>query len=766
MPKKMSDLDLKGILQAAKNDALSANTANKLSADREKAMRYYLGDVSQDISTEAGRSSVVSTDLSDTIEGLMPILMEIFCGGDEVVKFEPVGPEDTKAAEQETDYVNHVFMQQNQGFLILYSMIKDALLSKAGIAKIAWETEEKQERESYYDLDDIGFAVLAGNEDVEIIEHTVKPMPGEAPDEEEDDEEQPPEDPNAPQQPKWHDVTIKVKRNTEQAKIYPVPPEEFGIAASARNIQNCGYCYHQTPRRENELIEEGYDREQVRRLPTHRPYTTSEETSRDTVDESIFTQTGPATPGQRHVLITEHYIQMDYDGSGDIAVYRVTTGEHFEPLRKPGEDSVVRLDYFPFAAMTPVIMTHRFWGRSVADLIMDIQQIKTVLVRGLLDNLYMRNNFRTEVPESHCGVNTIDDLLEARPGGIVRTKQAGGLNPLMVEDVSAAVYPALQYFDTTREWRTGVSRQGQGIDPDSLQNQVATIAHQMELASDKRVKLIARIFAETGIRDLFSLLHATIRQHGSKRQTVRLRNQWVNVDPRDWKQRNDLTIKVGLGSGNKQQQLAGIQLIVQSQIQGVQAGLVSKNNFWHSAQAMCRILGHQDAAEFFVDPNLPPDPQNPNAAPLPPPPDPKQGEIAAKAQAEQAKIQADAAHQKMKTEADIAFQKTKLEFDLAKEREKHALDMQLAREKHQMDMEQHRASMLEHMSKIAGTERKTDENGKPIGPDPFDNVKSLLSHMHGPTHELIAELKKANAPRRIVRDHQGKAVGSEPVSVQ
>ncbi len=177
--KKMSMLDVKGILQAAKNDALSANTANKLSAERERAMRYYLGDVSQDITSEVGRSAAVSTDVSDTIEGLMPILMEIFCGGDEVVKFEPVGPEDNKAAEQETDYVNHVFMQQNRGFLTLYSMIKDALLSKAGIVKVWWETREDERQESYYDLDDMQFAMLAMNPNVEIIEHTMKDAPGE-----------------------------------------------------------------------------------------------------------------------------------------------------------------------------------------------------------------------------------------------------------------------------------------------------------------------------------------------------------------------------------------------------------------------------------------------------------------------------------------------------------------------------------------------------------------------------------------------------------
>ena len=175
---KMPDYELTGILSAARADALSAYTASKLSSDREKAMRYYLGDVSGDIPSQEGRSSAVSTDVADSIEGLMPVLMEIFAGGDEVVKFDAVGPEDEKAAEQETDYINHVFMQKNPGFLVLYTMIKDALLSKVGVVKVWWQETESESRETYYDLDDRQYSFLLSNPDVEVIEHTEKDQPG------------------------------------------------------------------------------------------------------------------------------------------------------------------------------------------------------------------------------------------------------------------------------------------------------------------------------------------------------------------------------------------------------------------------------------------------------------------------------------------------------------------------------------------------------------------------------------------------------------
>jgi hypothetical protein len=302
------------------------------------------------------------------------------------------------------------------------------------------------------------------------------------------------------------------------------------------------------------------------------------------------------------------------------------------------------------------------------------------------------------------------------------------------------VFPLLQYQDTLREWRTGVSRQGQGIDPNALQNQVATIANQMFNASQAKVKLIARIFAETGIRDLFSLLHATIRKNGSQAQTVRLRNQWVTVDPRDWRARADMTINVGLGTGSKAEQLAHLQLIIGAQKEAIAAGLVSPKNLFHSAKELVKLAGHKNVDAFFTPPGQPADPNDPASAPITPPADPKQAEIAAKAAAEKAKIAADAAHQKMKLDAQLAFEEKKFEL----ERELKRMDMEIARERHSQDMASHLAKTL---------------TAAPAGPD-----GRVAEHpMLGPITALVAELKRANAPKRIVRDARGKPVGLEAV---
>ena len=217
--------------------------------------------------------------------------------------------------------------------------------------------------------------------------------------------------------PQLHDVTIRVSRRNCCARVEGVPPEEFGIARNARNIRDCGYCFHEVIRRETDLIAEGYDAEQIHKLPGRGERHTPEAIARDTVDEAR----GGARSGDslnkanREIMVTEHYVRTDYEGEGKPALYRVTTGgDQGEILRRNGEEEIVRVDEIPFAAMTPVIVTHRFFGRSIADLVMDIQRIKTALLRGALDNLYLHNNPRVEVAESYQSENTLDDLVASR----------------------------------------------------------------------------------------------------------------------------------------------------------------------------------------------------------------------------------------------------------------------------------------------------------------------------------------------------------------
>lgn len=468
-----------------------------------------------------------------------------------------------------------------------------------------------------------------------------------------------------------HDVVIVTTRRLAQARVMGVPPEEFGIERGARSIHDCNYCFHEVvTKTEAQLIAEGFDAEQVRSLDEYAGHSNIETLARDTADEHFSGGGGSSNSAARLVCITEHYVRMDHEGEGRPSLYQVITGgEQGDILRKDGRDCITPFDAMPFATTTPVPMTHRFFGRSIADLVMPLQREKTALKRGALDNLYLHNNPRVEVSEANAGPNTLDDLLVSRPGGVVRTKTPGGLNWQVVPDITTSIYPMMQYLDAELEARTGLSRQSQGIDANALQNQSATAVAQMFSASQMRVKLIARIMAE-GVRDIFALLHGTIRRHGQSQQTVRLRNAWVAVDPRAWKTRDDMTINVGLGSGGKAQQFAQLMALANIQkelIAGGKANMVGDRELYNTATELTRIMGHKNPGRFFSDPTAV-DPQtgqllHPPPAPPAPPPDPAVLLLQARAQAEQQRVQADAVRQQVKLQAEIELATIKSELD-------------------------------------------------------------------------------------------------------
>jgi hypothetical protein len=767
--KKMTSSELTAVLSAERYASLSSIRSSRLTEDRLTAMDFYLGHMERVLPTIVGRSTAVSTDVADTIEGLMPSLMDIFCGSEQVVKFEPTRADDEDAAEQETDFVNHHFLTHG-GFLTLYSFIKDALLSKLGVVKIHWIEETIEHKETYFDQDEQTYQFLISQPNVEVIEHSEHPdpyapqpqpqpqlgappppqpepgEPGEQPEPSEQGEQAGPPGappggpgvpPGAPPQlampqqpappPMLHDVTLRCTYKHGYAKCEPVPPEEFGISRAARSIEDCGYCFHEVVKFEHELIDQGYDAEQLKEVPTYPVYATQEVRSRDTVEEATFTSGDSINEANRRLLVTEHNVQ------------RVTTaGETMEILKRDGKDDIIQWDVVPFAAMTPVIMTHRVYGRSIADLVMDIQKIKTALMRALLDNAYIANNPRTEVSESHASENTLDDLLVSRPGGVVRTRQPGGLNVLMHPPIGGHVFPMLEYMDTVREWRTGVTRQGQGIDAQALQNQSATAVAQAMTASQARMKLIARIFAETGIKDMFKLLHHTLRSNGTQAETVKLRGKWTMINPRDWAERNNMTINVGLGTGGRAEQLQNHMLIVQAQTNALQAGLtnlVTMQNLHNSAKRLVQLTGGKNPDEYFTDPATQPPPQ--------PKPDPKVMELQAQQQLDQQHQQAEAQRADLKTRADIALAERKFQLDAEARRQEMA-----------QRAEEHRMNMAGHVVKAATQikVKQTPDGVEQSGPDP-QLLREMAQHFGQPQPRGM----------RIVRDAQGRVSHTEPI---
>jgi hypothetical protein len=620
--------------------------------------------------------------------------------------------------------------------------------------------------------------------------------------------------PKDPPKPVTHDVTIVTTRKLAQAKAMGVPPEEFGIERGARDIKNCNYCFHEVvTKTEAQLIAEGFDEQQIKALTEYAGINDLETIERDTVSEHLYTAGGSTTnSAARLVKITEHYVRMDYEGNGRPCLYMVITGgDQGEVLKRDGKPSITPCDAIPFAAITPVPQTHRFFGRSIADLVMPVQREKTALKRGALDNLYLHNNPRVEVSEQNAGPNTLDDLLVSRPGGVVRTKTAGGLNWQVVPDITPSVFPMLQYLDAELETKTGVTKQGQGIDANALQNQTAQAVAQVFSASQMRMKLIGRIFAE-GIKEMFSLLHATIRKHGQQAQTVRLRNKWVEVDPRQWKTRNDMTINVGLGTGSKAQQFAQMMALANFQKElliGGKVNLVDDKNLFATATEVSKLLGHKNADKFFNDPTAK-DPQTGQLLhpPQAPPPDPKlqveqmkaqtdQQANAQKAQLEQQQAQNKQQHEAAKAQADAFHQKVKLEGELQLAREKAQMEKELAlidaalKEKadqrahelhqqklahaeqlHQHTMAQgaqaHQSKLREAEFGLAANAQSHDAKMKQAAAKPKAQPKAERepkpAKEKNPAADVVAILEtlgKANKPKKVVRDANDKIIGLE-----
>lgn len=650
----MTDSELKALLAQEERSALGY-LSSELSDQRRRAMEYYLGEPFGD--EREGRSQVVSRDVSDTVEGILPALLDIFTAGDDVVRFEPQNKEDEPAAQQATEYVNWVFLRDNPGFLVLYSMFKDALLQKTGIVKVYWEKTEEEQVQTY----------APG----EIPPDAVAVLRQEDPDAEYIEEE---------------DGSLTIRRVVKGGKVCcdPVPPEEFLISRDARSIEDARCVTHRTKKTITELIEMGYPRKTVESLSggdTDAEWQDERLARYDDIDEDVESIDDAIDPSMRKVWLREAYIRVDYDQDGKAEMRRIVYA---------GNGSVILVNEpwdgpRPFAAISPILMPHRWLGLSVADLVMDIQRIKSTLWRQMLDNLYLSNNPRHVISES---VN-LDDYLTARPGGAVRLKDGalpgqGHIAPLAVPFVAADSFPMLEYADSVRENRTGVTRYNQGLDANSL-NKTASGISQIMSAAQQRIRLIARVFAETGVKDIFRLILFCVTKYQDRARIVRLRNEWVPIDPREWKNQFDISINVGLGTGNRDQMLAHLSTLLGIQVQaiemqgGIDGPLITGPNVHETISKMVQNMGFKSPELFVTDPRTQP--------PKPPPPDPKMIEMQGKLQIEQQKLQVDA--QKVQTEAsleerrlqqELALRREQIQAEIALKREQLAAELQLKRE--------------------------------------------------------------------------------------
>lgn len=644
--KAMTDNDLKAILQARVQSSL-AYLGGRLAQSRRDALRYYNGDTFGN--EQEGRSQVVTRDVAETIDSIMPSLMRVFFGGDEIVRFEPTGPEDEEAARQATDYVNWIFCQQNRGFDVGYTWAKDALLNRLGVVKCWWEENDHRTREAYEDLTAQELQMLQAQEDFEIKEIEVE-------------EEEPVE--QGVEGVRTYCV-VGYRTNKEgRVRIEAVPGDEFLIDRRVVSLEDATFIGHRRRWTKSELLENGYPKEVVDRLSYENELDiTMERIERfKAEDEFPYRAGNNLDPSTREIWVTECYVKVDYDNDG-VAEYRKVTvagDSTFEILDNE------EVDGHPFAALCPIPMPHKLFGKSVADQTMDIQLVKSTVLRQALDNLYLANNKRTIVID---GQVNLDDLLVSRPGGVIRAKAPGAVTPYEHASILGEAFSMIEYFDQTREQRVGVTRLGQGLDEDTINKTAAGQSKLLQKGAEK-VELIARVFAETGYKQLFRRILELVCKHQDKPKVIRLRNKWVAMDPSAWNSRMDLTASVGLGSGDRTQDLQHLMAmfpitsaIVQMQ-GGVSGPLVTAENVYNQLAEMVRATGLKSVDKFYSDPaqaQMMPQGQRP---------DPKMMEAQGKLQVQAAKLAGDRelAQQKMSATMQLEAFKAQIEAQAAKYR--------------------------------------------------------------------------------------------------
>lgn len=625
--------------------------SGKLAAQRQKAMAYYLAKPTLDLTPPEieGRSSVVSPDVRNTIESMLPQLMVKFSGSDRVVEFSPQKPGDEKKAEQATDYINHILHVKNPGERVVYNWIKDALLSKNGIVKVWWDDRKETKSEEYNGLSDVELAQLLDDDEVEITAQKSYP-------DEEDAEKRADAiqqlmaqgTPEAAQQIAQiqamppvmvYDVVCIRSKKCGQVRVENVPPEEFLISRKAKDIENASFVGHRVARTLSELRSMGYknvDQISGDDQATALNFERIERLGYD--DELAYLQADTlSTPddSQRMVWLTECYVRVDYDGDGISELRKVVRAGN-----QILENEVC--DVAPFVSITPVPMPHKFFGLSIADLAMEGQKINTALLRGVLDNTYLQINGRYFAVD---GQVNLDDLLASRPGGVVRIKQPGAAGRLdQGAGDSQLGMGMLEYMKGFQEDSTGWTRYNQGTDGDSL-NQTATGVNLVTNRADMRLDLIARNFAQ-GFRDLFRMMLKLVCQYEQREQIIKLRGEWFPVNPREWINGFDCEVNVGLGTGNKDQTIAHMMALLQQQTFGLQVGTATPENVYQAQQELTKAMGFKSADKFFSDPAKMP--------PKPPPPHPDMIKAQSAMQLKQMELQADA--QKFQAQMQIQMQ--------------------------------------------------------------------------------------------------------------
>lgn len=700
---KLDEESLKALLSDEIRQSITYDQT-ELRQKRVRAMEYYRGEMN-DTPSLPGRSSVVSRDMADVVSWMLPGIIRVFTASDRMAICEPERPGDEQFAEQATDYINFVFNKDNDGYRVLWNATHDSLTQGNGIVKHWWDDKEECDYPEFSGMTVEQLALLQQERGLEIVSQE----PGESqtaimagPD-------------GQPVQQEIETFNVKakhVKRNG-RVRVKCIPPEDFLIDRDATCIEDARFTAHRDDVTKSDLIEMGFDRDVVDGLPDDYFSSLSEEKLAREDEYRDFNSV--AHPSMRTIELFECYIRADADGDGiaeTIRAYYAGNGGAGDLL-----DWEVWEDDVPFTDIPCEPVPHRWESRSIFDETEDLQRIKTVLTRQMLDNMYASNLPQREIEEG--SVINPESLTSPKFGGvIIRKKGSQPVVPHVVPFVAEKVLVGLQHFDNVREMRTGVSRSTMALDPEALQNQTATASQNQKDSAYSQIELIARNQAELGWKRVFKNILRLVVQHQDRPRTIRLRDQWVDMDPRGWNAEMDVTINVGLGTGSRDRDMSMLAQIMQVQKafidQLVAAQMPDKAMMMfpkvvNAAKKLAEAAGVRNPDQFFPDiteENMQQIMQQ--KAQEPPQEDPKVAIEKQKLQAEmergQAQMQMDAQKLQMESQmkqqqaqADAMLQREKMAGEMALKREQIAAEMQLKREQLSAELMLKRELAMEEM---------------------------------------------------------------------
>ena len=640
----MSEEELQGVISAEITDAISF-IDDDIGGNRALATEYYYGQPFGD--EEEGRSQVVSMDVRDTVQGIMPSLMRIFFGPERVVEFAPQGPEDVQSAEQATDYVDFIFKRDNPGFKILHSAFKDALVRKCGIIKYWWDESVEVKAESFSMLDEQTMMFLTQDPDIEISAVREYPIPGMEVQNAAQDIMTPP--------PMLYDVEIKRRIKSGKVKIEALPPEEFLIDRRAKSIEDATFVGHRTMKTVSDLVAMGYDYDEMVEVAGNGNDFDNNQEYQARNPFAVISTANNGDPSSKSVLYIEGYLKVDFDGDGIAEMRRIcTVGTGNKVIR----NEIV--DDRQFADFCPDPEPHTFFGMCPADVVMDIQRIKSNVQRGIIDSLAQSIHPRTAIVE---GQANMEDVLNTEVGAVIRMRAPGMVQPFTTPFVGQAAFPMLDYLDDIKQTRTGISKAASGLDADALQSTTKAAVSATVNAAHQHIEMIARIFAETGLRKLFTGILKLVIENQDKERMVRLRNTFVPIDPRSWDANMDVIVNVGVGDGTIEDRINILNQVAMRQEMiiketGPNNPVVSLPQYTNTLTKLLQLAGIKDSQNYFNQ--LPVD----FKLPEPPAPKPTPEEMLAQVQAQS--IQADI--QKKAAELQLEREKTMLMDDRERDR--------------------------------------------------------------------------------------------------